>query len=195
MNIEQPSASTQTPTNTPEAQFNDGPKIGFLESFYGILFCPKKIFDDLHSEDSFTILVYGILAVILANLGKLGPGQISLLNIVGIQFIGLISWFCLALFITFLSLVFNNSNNNFARLLGFTGLANAPFLLLTPIALIGVQSILVYKIFSLIMFGWTFTLFFIAVSKSLKLEPWRVLLLALVPFAIGLTGNILSLML
>ena len=106
----------------------DGPKIGFLEAFHGILLSPKKTFQDLYDEDGFTVIVYGILAVFLSNLGKLEPGSISILNIVGVEIIGFISWVLVGIFIFFFSTVFKTPNNNLPRLLGFTGLSGIPFL-------------------------------------------------------------------
>ncbi len=108
---------------------DDGPKLGFLEVFHGILTNPQKIFEELYKEDTFTILIYGILAVFLSNFGKVDPESINLLNLLGVQLIGFISWFSVGLFIIFFSTVFKTPNNNLARLLGFTGLSNIPYLI------------------------------------------------------------------
>ena len=165
---------------------SDGPKIGFLETFYGILFSPKKTFQILYSEDTFTVIVYGILAVFLSNLGKLEPGNISIVNILGVEIIGFISWLSVGLFIIFFSTVFKTPNNNLVRLLGFTGLSSIPFLLLAPISLINNVSPMVYSFFEIVISIWGFILFGIALSKSFQLEAWRVILMAIIPFLLGI---------
>ena len=165
---------------------DDGPKIGFLEAFYGVLFCPKKVFEDLFNEDTFTVIVYGTLAVLLSNLGKLEPGGIGILNLFGVEIIGLFSWFFVAAFICFLSTVFKTPNNNFGRLLGFTGLSTIPFLLLAPISLISNLNPSIYSVCEIFVNVWSFILFWIALAKSFQLEGWRVLLMAIVPFLLGI---------
>ena len=164
---------------------NDGPKIGFLEAFYGILFCPKKVFEDLFNEDTFTVVVYGTLAVLLSSLGKLEPGDIGILNIFGVEIIGLLSWIFVGIFIFFLSTVFKTPNNNFGRLLGFTGLSSIPFLLLAPVSLISNLNPSIYSACEIFVNIWSFILFWIALAKSFQLEGWRVLLMAIVPFLLG----------
>lgn len=179
----------------------EGPKIGFLEAFYAILFSPKKAFQDLFEEDIFTVVIYGILAVFLSNLGKLEPGNISLLNIIGIEVIGFVSWFSVGLVIFFFSTVFKTPNNNFARLLGFTGLSSLPFLLLAPINITTSSFSGVYSFFEIVVSTWGFILFWIALAKSFQLEAWRVLLMAIIPFLLGgfiftfLLANILGMLL
>lgn len=173
---------TNIEQNIPE----DGPKVGFLEAFYGILFTPKKFLDELYSEDVFTVLIYGILAIFLSNLGKIEPGNASILNIIGIEIVGFISWFFVGLFIFFFSTVFKTPNNNLARLLGFTGFSNIPFLLLAPIGLISSLSPTIYIVFEIIISIWSFILFWFALAKSFQLEAWRVLLMAIIPFLLGL---------
>ncbi len=165
---------------------NDGPKIGFLEAFYGILFSPKKTFDELFNEDGFTIIVYGMLAMFLSNLGKIDPENMSFLSIIGIEFVGFITWFFMSLFIFFFSTVFKTPNNNFGRLLGFTGLSNLPFLLMTPFALIKDISPGAFTFFGLLIGFWGFILFWISLAKSFQLETWRVLLMAIIPFLLGI---------
>ena len=165
---------------------NDGPTVSFLEAFYGILFSPKKIFQDLYNEDTFTIIVYGILAVFLSNLGKLDPDNIDILNIVGVEIVGFLSWFFVGLFIIFFSTVFKTPNNNFARLLGFTGLSSIPFLLMTPLHLISSISPSIYSVFEIVIGVWSFILFWFALAKSFQLEAWRVFLMAIVPFLLGI---------
>ncbi|MBI3589782.1 MAG: YIP1 family protein [Candidatus Melainabacteria bacterium] len=165
----------------------DGPKISFLEVFYGILFSPRTTFQELYTEDNFAVIVYGILAVFLSNLGKLEPNNISILNIIGVEVIGFVSWFFVGLFITFFSIVFKTPNNNMARLLGFTGLSSIPFLLMAPINLIsGFINPSIYNFFEVIVSIWGFVLFWIALAKSFQLEAWRVLLMAIIPFLLGL---------
>lgn len=164
---------------------DDGPKIGFLEAFYGVLFCPKKVFEDLFNEDTFTVIVYGTLAVLLSNLGKLNPYNIGILNIFGVEVIGLLSWVFVAAFIFFLSTVFKTPNSNLGRLLGFTGLSSIPFLLLTPISLISNLNPAVYSVCEVFINVWAFILFWIALAKSFQLEGWRVLLMAIIPFLLG----------
>lgn len=164
---------------------HDGPEISFLEAFYGILFTPNYAFQKLYKEDSFTVIVYGILAVFLSNLGKIEPNNISILNIVGVEIIGFLSWFFVGLFIIFFSTVFKTPNNNFARLLGFTGLASLPYLLLAPINLISSTVPTIYAFFEVIIGIWGFILFWIALARSFQLEAWRVLLMAVVPFLLG----------
>ena len=165
---------------------HDGPKIGFLESFYGILFSPNKTFQELYNEDSFTVIIYGVLAVFLSNLGKLDPENISFLSIVGVEIIGFLSWFFVGLFIIFFSTVFKTPNINLARLLGFTGLASIPFLLMTPIALISSFNSQIYIFFEILASLWGFILFWIALAKSFQLEAWRVFLMAIIPFLLGI---------
>lgn len=169
---------------------NEGPKISFLEAFYGILFTPQKTFQDLYNEDTFTVIIYGILAVFLSNLGKLEPTSIGILNIVGVEIIGFLSWFFVGLLIFFFSTVFKTPNNNLAKLLGFTGLSSIPFLLLAPVALISnLTSNLgssLYNSFEVLMSIWSFVLFWIALARSFQLEAWRVLLMAIVPFLLGI---------
>lgn len=172
-------------TNTEQNVLDDGPKISFLEAFYGVLFIPKRIFQELHTEDIFTVFIYGILAVFLSNLGKLEPGNVSILNIVGIEVIGFLSWFFVGLFIFFFSTVFKTPNNNFARLLGFTGLSSLPYLLLAPINLISSLNSSIYTFFEILISIWGFILFWIALAKSFQLEAWRVLLMAIIPFLLG----------
>lgn len=172
-------------TNTEQNILDDGPRVSFLEAFYGVLFTPKRIFQELHTEDIFTVFIYGILAVLLSNLGKLEPGNVSILNIVGIEVIGFLSWFFVGLFIFFFSTVFKTPNNNFARLLGFTGLASLPYLLLAPINLIGSLNSSIYTFFEILISIWGFILFWIALAKSFQLEAWRVLLMAIIPFLLG----------
>ena len=179
MNSESQNINLEMPT--------DGPKISFLEGFYGILFFPKTTFQELYTEDSFTVVVYGTLAVFLSNLGKLEPNSISILNIMGVEIIGFVSWFFVGLFITFFSTVFKTPNNNMARLLGFTGLSSIPFLLMAPINLIsGFINPLIYNFIEVIVSIWAFILFWIALAKSFQLEAWRVLLMAIIPFLLGL---------
>ena len=164
---------------------NDGPKIGFLEAFYGVLFCPKKVFEDLFNEDTFTVIVYGTLAVLLSSLGKLEPGNVGILNIFGVEIIGLLSWFFVGILIFFLSTVFKTPNNNLGRLLGFTGLSSIPFLLLSPISLISNLNFSIYSICEIFVSIWSFILFWMALAKSFQLEGWRVLLMAIIPFLLG----------
>ena len=164
----------------------DGPKISFLEAFHGVLFTPKRTFNDLYTEDTFTVIVYGTLAVFLSNLGKLEPGNISILNIVGVEIIGFISWFLVGLLLFFFSTVFKTPNSNLARLLGFTGLSSIPFLLMSPVNLISNLSPGIFQVLEIIASVWAFILFWIALAKSFQLEAWRVLLMAIVPFLIGL---------
>lgn len=179
---------------------NDGPKISFLEAFYGVLFKPNKIFQDLYTEDTFTVLVYGILATFLSNLGKLEPGNVSILNIVGVEVIGFLSWFFVGLFIVFFSTVFKTPNNNFGRLLGFTGLSSIPFLLMAPISLLSNLNPQIYPFFEIPVSIWAFILFWISLARSFQLEAWRVLLMAIIPFLLGiflftfLIANLLGIM-
>ncbi len=165
---------------------NDGPTIGFLEAFYGVLFCPKKVFEDLFNEDTFTTMVYGTLAVLLSSLGKLEPGSIGILNLFGVEVIGLFSWIFVGIFIFFLSTVFKTPNNNLGRLLGFTGLSSIPFLLLAPISLISNLNSSIYSICEILVNIWSFILFWIALAKGFQLEAWRVLLMAIIPFLLGI---------
>ena len=164
---------------------NDGPQISFLEAFYGVLFCPKKVFEDLFNEDTFTVIVYGTLAVLLSNLGKSEPGHMGILNLFGVEIIGIFSWIFVGIFIFFLSTVFKTPNNNLGRLLGFTGLSGIPFLLLAPVSLISDLSPSVYSVCEVFVNIWSFILFWIALAKSFQLEGWRVLLMAIVPFLLG----------
>ena len=164
----------------------DGPKIGFLEAFHGILLSPKKTFQDLYDEDGFTVIVYGILAVFLANLGKLEPRNISILNIVGVEIIGFISWILVGILIFFFSTVFKTPNNHLPRLLGFTGLSGIPFLLLAPISLIYNFSSPIYSFFEILISIWAFILFWISLAQSFRLEAWRVLLMSIIPFLLGI---------
>ena len=186
--------------NTDTIKIDEGPKISFLEAFHGILFAPKKVFDDLYEEDSFTILVYGTLGVFLSSLGKLESGSYGFLNIVGIEVIGFISWFFVGLLLAFFGTIFKTPNNNLARLLGFTGLSSIPFLLMTSVNLISNFLPIMYPIFSGIISIWSFILFWISLSKSFQLEAWRVLLMAIIPFVLGaflftfLLANVLGVM-
>ena len=164
----------------------DGPKIGFLEAVHGILLSPKKTFQDLYNEDGFTIIVYGVLAVFLANLGKLEPGNISILNIVGVEIIGFISWILVGVFIFFFSTVFKTPNNNLPRLLGFTGLSGIPFLLLAPLSLAYDFNPSIYVVSEVLISIWAFVLFGISLAQSFRLEAWRVLLMSIIPFLLGL---------
>jgi hypothetical protein len=170
---------------------DQGPKISFLETFSGVLSSPRQVFDDLYNEEAFTVLVYGILSVLLASLGKLELGPVGPLGIIGIEIVGLFSWFLTGIFIFFLSTVFKTPNNNFGRLLGFTGIANLPFLLLIPISL-AVSIIpwegmsIFYFVCEVIINVWSFVLFWIALAKTFQLEAWRVLLMAIFPFLLGL---------
>ncbi len=179
---------------------NDGPNIGFLEAFYGVLFRPKQVFEDLFNEDTFTVIVYGTLAVLLSSLGKLEPGDIGILNIFGVEIIGLLSWIFVGMFIFFLSTVFKTPNNNFGRLLGFTGLSSIPFLLLAPVSLISNLNPSIYSVCEIFVNIWSFILFWIALAKSFQLEGWRVLLMAIIPFLLGvflftfLIANLLGLL-
>jgi len=165
---------------------SDGPKIGFLEAFHGILLMPKKTFEELYNEDGFTVIVYGVLAVFLSNLGKLEPGNISILNIIGVEIIGFISWFLVSIFIFFFSTVFKTPNNNLSRLLGFTGLSGIPFLLLAPVSLTYDFNSGIYTLFEILVSVWAFILFWISLAKSFRLEAWRVLLMSIIPFLLGL---------
>ena len=178
MNAETPNVNFDIPT--------DGPKIGFLEAFYGVLFLPRQTFDDLHDEDTFTVIVYGVLAIFLSNLGKLDPDNISILNILGVEITGFLSWFFVGLFIFFFSTVFKTPNNNLPRLLGFTGLSSIPFLLMAPINLITSFDFSIYTFFQILISIWSFILFWISLAKSFQLEAWRVLLMAIIPFLLGI---------
>lgn len=164
----------------------DEPKISFLEAFYGVLTNPKKTFEELYDEDTFTILVYGILAVFLSNLGKLEPGNVSILSVIGTEIIGFISWIFVGLFIIFFSTVFKTPNNSLGRLLGFTGLASIPYLLLAPINLMSSFSSGLYLFVQILVSIWVFILFWIALAKSFQLEAWRILLMAIIPFLLGI---------
>ena len=172
--------------NIEQNYLNDGPKISFLETFYGVLFSPGKTFEDLYNEDAFTVIVYGILAVFMSNFGKVDPGSVNILNIFGVEIIGFLSWFFVGLFIIFFSTVFKTPNNNLLRLLGFTGLSSLPFLLLTPVSLISNFYPQIYPFFEVIVNIWSFILFWIALAKSFQLEAWRVFLMAIIPFLLGL---------
>lgn len=165
---------------------NDGPKIGFLEAFYGILFSPKKTFESLREEDGFTIVVYGMLAVFLSNFGKIDPENFGFFSIIGVEFIGFITWFFMGLLVFFFSTVFKTPNSNFARLLGFTGFSSLPILLLTPIALINNINPNIYNFFQCVIGIWAFILYWISLAKSFQLETWRVLLMAIIPFLLGI---------
>ena len=165
---------------------NDEPRISFLEAFYGVLFFPKKAFEDLFNEDTFTVVVYGTLAVLLSSLGKMEPGRVDILNLFGVELIGLLSWVFVGVLIFFLSTVFKTPNNNFGRLLGFTGLSSIPFLLLAPISLMSNLNPIVYSTCGIIVNIWSFILFWIALAKSFQLEGWRVLLMAIIPFLLGI---------
>jgi len=172
--------------NFEQAFQSEGPKLGFLEVFYGVLFNPNKIFQELYTEDTFTVVVYGGLAVFLSNLGKLGPGNSGILNIIGVEFVGFFSWFFVGLFIIFFSTVFKTPNNNFGRLLGFTGLSSIPFLLLAPVNLLSLINPAIYSVLGFVVSIWGFILFWIALAKSFQLEAWRVLLMAGIPFLLGI---------
>lgn len=191
---------TPETTNINQNFPTDGPKISFLEAFYGILLSPKKIFQDLYDEDGFTVIVYGILAVFLANLGKLEPGNISILNIVGVEIIGFISWALVGIFIFFFSTVFKTPNNNLPRLLGFTGLSGIPFLLLAPLSLTYNFNPAIYGFCEILISLWAFILFWTALAQSFRLEAWRVLLMSIIPFLLGiflftfLLANIVSML-
>ena len=165
---------------------SEGPKLGFLEAFYGIIFAPRKIFNDLQKEETFTVIVYGILAVFLSNLGKIEPGHISILNVIGTEAIGFLSWFFVGLFIFFFSTVFKTPNNNLARLLGYTGLSSIPFLLLAPVSLLTNFNLQFFNVPAIIINVWAFILFWISLAKSFQLEAWRVLLMAIIPFLLGI---------
>jgi len=165
---------------------DDSPKISFLEAFYGVLFLPRKTFETLFAEDTFTVIVYGALATLLSSLGKLEPGDVGILSILGIEIIGLLSWLFVGILIFFFSTVFKTPNNNLARLLGFTGLASLPFLLMTPITLISNFVPNIHTIFEIIISVWSFVLFWLSLAKSFQLEAWRVLLMAIIPFLLGL---------
>ncbi|OGI19693.1 MAG: hypothetical protein A3B68_04870 [Candidatus Melainabacteria bacterium RIFCSPHIGHO2_02_FULL_34_12] len=175
-----------THTNIEQNLTSDEPKISFLEAFYGVLFSPKKIFQELYNEDTFTVIIYGFLAVVLSNLGKIDPSNIGILSIVGIEFIGFLSWFFVGIFIFCFSTVFKTPNNNLGRLLGFTGLSGIPFLLLTPINLIYNLNPSVYMFFQVLISIWSFILFWISLAKSFQLEAWRVFLMAIIPFFLGI---------
>jgi hypothetical protein len=172
--------------NFEQAFQSEGPKLGFLEVFYGVLFNPNKIFQELYNEDTFTVIVYGGLAIFLSNLGKLGPGSTSIFNIVGVEFVGFLSWFFVGLFIFFFSTVFKTPNNNFGRLLGFTGLSSIPFLLLAPANFLSLINPSIYTVLEFAVSIWGFILFWIALAKSFQLEAWRVLLMAIIPFLLGI---------
>ena len=184
--------STENANINFENNFSDeGPKISFLEAFYGIIFMPGKIFDELQKEETFTIFVYGVLAVLLSNLGKLDIGWINPLSVIGIEFVGFLSWFFVGILIFFLSTVFKSPNNNLGRLLGYTGLSSLPFLLLSPLALIASMASLewaswIYFFFQSVVNIWSFILFWIALAKCFQLEAWRVLLMAIIPFLLGI---------
>jgi len=165
---------------------NEGPKLSFLEAFHGVLFSPKKVFDDLYNEDTFTVIVYGILAVFLSNLGKLEPGSVSLLNIIGTEIIGFLSWLFVGIIIVFFGMVFKTPNNNLMRLLGFTGLSSIPFLLMSPVSLICNLNPYIYDIVQIFVSVWAFILFWISLAKSFQLEAWRVFLMAIIPFLLGI---------
>ena len=165
---------------------NEGPKTSFLEAFYGALFKPGKLFEDLYNEDTFTVVVYGVLAVFLSNLGKLDPGDVSILNLIGVELVGFLSWFSVGLFIIFFSTVFKTPNNSFPRLLGFTGLSTIPYLLLAPLSLIGNYNYSIYMFFEVVVSIWSFVLFWIALARSFQLEAWRVFLMAIIPFLLGI---------
>ena len=172
--------------NSDQSIQTDGPKISFLEAFYGALTNPQKIFQELYDEDVFAVGVYGVLAVFLSNLGKLEPGNISILNVIGTEIIGFISWFFVGLFIIFFSTVFKTPNNNLGRLLGFTGLSSIPYLLLAPVNLISGSYPSIYFFFQIFVGIWSFILFWIALARSFQLEAWRVLLMAIIPFLLGI---------
>lgn len=176
------------PTNINLEQniLNDGPKVGFLEAFYGVLFSPQKIFQDLYNEDTFTVIIYGIIAVFLSNLGKLEPNSVGFLNIIGVEIIGFISWISVSFLIFFLGTIFKTPNNNFGKLLGFTGLSSIPFLLMAPVVLLASFNLAIYTVLEVLISVWAFVLFWIALAKSFKLEAWRVLLMAIVPFLFGI---------
>jgi len=157
-----------------------------LEAFHGVLFSPKKVFDDLYNEDTFTVIVYGILAVFLSNLGKLEPGSVSLLNIIGTEIIGFLSWLFVGIIIVFFGMVFKTPNNNLMRLLGFTGLSSIPFLLMSPVSLICNLNPYIYDIVQIFVSVWAFILFWISLAKSFQLEAWRVFLMAIIPFLLGI---------
>ena len=180
---------------------DDKPKISFLEAFYGVLFVPKRLFEELYNEDTFTVAIYGFLAVFLSNLGKLGPGGTNIFNLIGVEIIGFFSWIFVAVLISFLGIIFKTPNNSFPRLLGFTGLASIPFLLLAPINLLSILNPYIYTVCDFIVGFWSFILFWIALAKSFQLESWRVLLMAIIPFLLGvflftfLIANILGMLL
>ena len=183
--------SLESTSNINQSLSNEGPKLGFLETFFGVLFSPKQVFEDLHNEDTFTIIVYGALAVVLSSLGKLDPQSIGPLNIIGVEIIGILSWLFVGILIFFFSTVFKTPNNNLGRLLGFTGLSSIPFLLLTPVSLISVLLPLpgtgsIYMVCEVLISIWSFILFWIALAQSFKLEAWRVLLMAIIPFLLGI---------
>ena len=183
--INEPNSSINNPTPD-QTIIDDGPKLSFLEVFHGVIASPSKLFEELYKEDAFTIFVYGVLAVFLSNLGKVAPENINFLNTIGVELIGFISWFFVGLFIIFFSTVFKTPNNNLARLLGFTGLSSIPYLLMAPIALIGYFHTTLYTIFQVIIGIWSFILFWIALAKSFQLEAWRVFLMAIIPFLLGI---------
>lgn len=165
---------------------NGEPKIGFLEAFYGTLFFPRKTFQDLYTEDTFAVIIYGIIAVFLSNLGKIDPYNVSFLNIIGVEIIGFLSWILVGILIFLFSTVFKTPNNNLARLLGFTGLSSIPFLLMAPVSLIYNLSFEVYTFFEIAVSIWAFILFWIGLAKSFQLEAWRVFLMAIIPFLLGI---------
>ena len=165
---------------------DDGPKITFLEAFFGMIANPQKTFQDLYNEDTFTIIVYGALAVFLSNLGKLASQDISILSIIGTEIIGFMSWFFVGLFIIFFSTVFKTPHNNLGRLLGFTGLSSIPYILLAPVNLLSNFYPSLQYFFQILISVWCFILFWIALARSFQLEAWRVLLIAIIPFLLGI---------
>lgn len=173
-----------------ESKINDSPNISFLETFYGIMLKPKELLDDLYSDDDFTVLVYGMLALFLSTLGKLGPNSVTLLNIIGSEFANFIGWLISGLFILFLSILFKTPNHSFGRLLGYLGLSNLPFLLLAPISLASSENSFLYNISYILIAFWTYALFCLAISKSLKVATWQVILISIIPFSISIIFTI-----
>lgn len=165
--------------------------MNYLDNFYGVLFSPKKTFDELKANKTVVqALINVILISLLFNLLDVGSSLTDIKSIVFFSFkligsaIGaLISWLIFGVFFESIAYIFSQSGK-LKEILTLTGFSITPWFLIGPFKLLhsagiflGVMSVY----FQFALWIWVSILLFISVMKVYELTFSRTVLIFLVP--------------
>lgn len=198
-------------------------KVGYLDTFYAVLFHPHHCFDALYdtlehsaekpSTDQSPWFLYAILSVILVS--AMGPllnyasqgGDVSFVALaVPIQAVsGVVLWLLTALLISLWAYAWTGS----ARIRAFlvmSAFATLPWMLMGPVVLLknslGLFGVAVGALLSMGVWLWSVFLFALALMKTYALRADQVIIILAMPmlmslmwlaWVIGFIGNIAAL--